>query len=154
MAKIEERIKELGLTLPAAPSPMANYVTARRTGNLLFFSGAGPFEEGKPVVFGKVRNELSQEEGYQAARLTGLNLIAQLKKELGDLDRIKQFVKVQAFVASSPDFMAQPAVMNGVSDLFVEVFGEKGKHARTAVAVPQLPFNIPIEVEMIVEIEA
>ncbi len=154
MAKIEERIKELGLTLPAASSPMANYVTARRTGNLLFFSGAGPFEEGKPVVFGKVGNELSQEEGYQAARLTGLNLIAQLKKELGDLDRIKQFVKVQAFVASSPDFMAQPAVMNGVSDLFVEVFGEKGKHARTAVAVPQLPFNIPIEVEMIVEIEA
>ena len=154
MAKIEERIKELGLTLPAAPSPMANYVTARRTGNLLFCSGAGPFEEGKPVVFGKVGNELSQEEGYQAARLTGLNLIAQLKKELGDLDRIKQFVKVQAFVASSPDFMAQPAVMNGVSDLFVEVFGEKGKHARTAVAVPQLPFNIPIEVEMIVEIEA
>ena len=153
MAKIEERIKELGLTLPAAPSPMANYVTARRTGNLLFFSGAGPFEEGKPVVFGKVGNELSQEEGYQAARLTGLNLIAQLKKELGDLDRIKQFVKVQAFVVSSPDFMAQPAVMNGVSDLFVEVFGEKGKHARTAVAVPQLPFNIPIEVEMIVEIE-
>lgn len=101
MAKIEERIKELGLTLPAAPSPMANYVTARRTGNLLFFSGAGPFEEGKPVVFGKVGNELSQEEGYQAARLTGLNLIAQLKKELGDLDRIKQFVKVQAFVALS-----------------------------------------------------
>ena len=130
MAKIEERIKELGLTLPAAPSPMANYVTARRTGNLLFFSGAGPFEEGKPVVFGKVGNELSQEEGYQAARLTGLNLIAQLKKELGDLDRIKQFVKVQAFVASSPDFMAQPAVMNGVSDLFVEVFGEKGKKYR------------------------
>ena len=125
MAKIEEKIKELGLTLPAAPSPMANYVTARRTGNLLFFSGAGPFEEGKPVVFGKVGAELSQEEGYQAARLTGLNLIAQLKKELGDLDKIRQFVKVQAFVASSPDFMAQPAVMNGVSDLFVEVFGER-----------------------------
>lgn len=153
MAKIEEKLQELGLTLPAAPSPMANYVTARRTGNLLFFSGAGPFQEGKPVVFGKVGAELSQEEGYQAARLTGLNLIAQLKKELGDLDKVKQFVKVQAFVASAPDFVAQPAVMNGVSDLFAEVFGEKGKHARTAVAVAQLPFNIPIEVEMIVEIE-
>ncbi len=153
MAKIEEKIKELGLTLPAAPSPMANYVTARRTGNLLFFSGAGPFEEGNTRSRVKWGAELSQEEGYQAARLTGLNLIAQLKKELGDLDKIRQFVKVQAFVASSPDFMAQPAVMNGVSDLFVEVFGEKGKHARTAVAVPQLPFNIPIEVEMIVEIE-
>lgn len=153
MAKIEEKLQELGLTLPAAPSPMANYVTACRTGNLLFFSGAGPFQEGKPVVFGKVGAELSQEEGYQAARLTGLNLIAQLKKELGDLDKVKQFVKVQAFVASAPDFVAQPAVMNGVSDLFAEVFGEKGKHARTAVAVAQLPFNIPIEVEMIVEIE-
>ena len=151
--KIEAKLEELGLTLPAAPTPMANYVTCRQVGNLLFFSGAGPFEEGKPVVFGKVGDELTQEQGYAAARLTGLNLIAQLKKELGDLDRIKQFVKVQAFVASAPDFMAQPAVMNGVSDLFVEVFGEKGKHARTAVAVPQLPFNIPIEVEMIVEVE-
>ena len=151
--KRETRLKELGLTLPAAPTPMANYVTCRRVGNLLFFSGAGPFEGGKPVVFGKVGDELTQEQGYAAARLTGLNLIAQLKKELDDLDRIKQFVKVQAFVASAPDFMAQPAVMNGVSDLFVEVFGEKGKHARTAVAVPQLPFNIPIEAEMIVEVE-
>lgn len=151
--KIEERIEELGLTLPSAPTPMANYVTCRRTGNLLFFSGAGPFQDGKPVVFGKIGVELDQKQGYEAARLTGLNLIAQLKKELGNLDRVKQFVKVQAFVASSPDFMAQPAVMNGVSDLFAEVFGEKGKHARTAVAVPQLPFNIPIEVEMIVEVE-
>jgi enamine deaminase RidA (YjgF/YER057c/UK114 family) len=151
--KIEERIEELGLTLPSAPSPMANYVTCRRTDNLLFFSGAGAFQEGKPVVFGKVGGELTPEEGYDAARLTGLNLIAQLKKEIGDLDKVTQFVKVQAFVASTPDFQAQPAVMNGVSDLFVEVFGEKGKHARTAVAVPQLPFNIPIEVEMIVEVE-
>lgn len=149
---IEKKLAELGLTLPAAPTPMANYVTCRRVGNMLYFSGAGPFEEGKPAVFGKVGAELSQEQAYAAARLTGLNLIAQLKKELGDLDKVKQFVKVQAFVASAPDFMAQPAVMNGVSDLFAEVFGEAGKHARTAVAVPQLPFNIPIEVEMIVEV--
>ena len=98
--KIEAKLEELGLTLPAAPTPMANYVTCRQVGNLLFFSGAGPFEEGKPVVFGKVGGELTQEQGYAAARLTGLNLIAQLRKELGDLDRIKQFVKVQAFVAS------------------------------------------------------
>ena len=153
MSGFDARIKELNLTLPAAPSPMANYVTARRVGNLLFFSGAGPFQDGKPVVFGKVGAELTQEQAYDAARLTGLNLIAQLKKELGSLDQVKQFVKVQAFVASAPDFMAQPAVMNGVSDLFVEVFGEAGKHSRTAVAVPQLPFNIPIEVEMIVEVE-
>lgn len=152
MQNYDEKIEELGLKLPAAPSPMANYVTARRAGNLLFFSGAGPFEDGKPAVFGKVGAELTQEQGYEAARLTGLNLIAQLKKELGTLNSVKQFLKVQAFVASAPDFMAQPAVMNGVSDLFVQVFGEAGKHARTAVAVPQLPFNIPIEVEMIVEV--
>ncbi|HIQ78295.1 MAG TPA: RidA family protein [Candidatus Scatomorpha intestinavium] len=153
MSVIESKIEELGLKLPKAPGPMANYVTARRTGNLLFFSGGGPFEDGKPVVFGRVGDELTQEEGYAAARLTGLNLISQLKNELGDLDRVKQFVKVQAFVASAPGFTAQPAVMNGVSDLLVEVFGEAGKHARTAVAVPQLPFNIPIEVEIIVEVE-
>lgn len=152
MQNYDEKIEELGLKLPAAPSPMANYVTARRAGNLLFFSGAGPFVDGKPTVFGKVGAELTQEQGYEAARLTGLNLIAQLKKELGTLNSVKQFLKVQAFVASAPDFMAQPAVMNGVSDLFVQVFGEAGKHARTAVAVPQLPFNIPIEVEMIVEV--
>ena len=151
--KTEAKLEELGLTLPAAPTPMANNVTCRQVGILLFFSGACPLDECKTVVFGKVGDELTQEQGYAAARLTGLNLIAQLKKELDDLDRIKQFVKVQAFVASAPDFMAQPAVMNGVSDLFVEVFGEKGKHARTAVAVPQLPFNIPIEAEMIVEVE-
>lgn len=152
MQNYDAKIEELGLKLPAAPSPMANYVTARRAGNLLFFSGAGPFVDGKPAVFGKVGAELTQEQGYEAARLTGLNLIAQLKKELGTLNSVKQFLKVQAFVASAPDFMAQPAVMNGVSDLFVQVFGEAGKHARTAVAVPQLPFNIPIEVEMIVEV--
>lgn len=152
MQNYDAKIEELGLKLPAAPRPMANYVTARRAGNLLFFSGAGPFVDGKPAVFGKVGAELTQEQGYEAARLTGLNLIAQLKKELGTLNSVKQFLKVQAFVASAPDFMAQPAVMNGVSDLFVQVFGEAGKHARTAVAVPQLPFNIPIEVEMIVEV--
>lgn len=152
MQNYDAKIEELGLKLPAAPSPMANYVTARRAGNLLFFSGAGPFMDGKPAVFGKVGAELTQEQGYEAAQLTGLNLIAQLKKELGTLNSVKQFLKVQAFVASAPDFMAQPAVMNGVSDLFVQVFGEAGKHARTAVAVPQLPFNIPIEVEMIVEV--
>lgn len=149
--KVEKRIKELGLELPLAPTPMANYVTARRSGNLLFFSGAGPFVDGKPAVFGRVGAELTQEQGYEAARLTGLNLISQLKSAVGDLDSVR-IIKVQAFVASSPDFSNQPAVMDGVSDLFAEVFGEAGKHARTAAAVPQLPFGIPIEVEMIVEL--
>lgn len=152
MSKVEERIKALGLELPEAPSPMANYVTAQRSGSQLFFSGAGPFRDKKPAVFGKVGKDLTLEEGYQAARLTGLNLISQIKNEVEDLDRVR-IIKVLAFVASDPEFMRQPDVMNGVSDLFAEVFGEKGKHARSAVAVPQLPFNIPIEVEIIVEIE-
>lgn len=152
MSKVEKRLEELGLDLPTAPTPMANYVTCQRVGNMLYFSGAGAFQDGKPVVFGKVGAELTEQEGYQAARLAGLNLISQLKKEVGDLDKVKQFVRVLAFVASAPDFYHQPAVMNGASDLFVEVFGEKGKHTRSAVAVPQLPFNIPVEIEMIVEI--
>lgn len=109
--------------------------------------------DGRPAVFGKVGAELSEQDGYQAARLAGLNLISQLKREIGELDRVVQFVKVLAFVASAPGFYNQPAVMNGASDLFVEVFGEKGKHARSAVAVPALPFNIPVEIEMIVEIK-
>lgn len=153
MSKIEKRIEELGLELPVVPKPMANYVTCRRSGSLLYFSGAGAFIDGKPAVFGKVGAELTEQEGYEAARLAGLNLLSQLKNELGDLDRVKCFVKLLAFVASAPDFYNQPAVMNGASDLFVEVFGEKGRHARSAVAVPALPFNIPVEIEMIVELE-
>ena len=119
MSKIEKRIAELGLELPEAPSPMANYVTARRSGNQLYFSGAGPFQNKKPAVFGKVGSDLTLEEGYQAARLTGLNLLSQLKNEVDDLDNVR-IVKVLAFVASAPDFLQQPAVMNGVSDLFAE----------------------------------
>ena len=153
MGKAEDRLSELGIELPNAPLPMANYVTCRHSGNLLYFSGAGAFIDGRPAVFGKVGAELSEQDGYQAARLAGLNLISQLKREIGELDRVVQFVKVLAFVASAPGFYNQPAVMNGASDLFVEVFGEKGKHARSAVAVPALPFNIPVEIEMIVEIK-
>ena len=153
MGKAEDRLSELGIELPNAQLPMANYVTCRHSGNLLYFSGAGAFMDGRPAVFGKVGAELSEQDGYQAARLAGLNLISQLKREIGELDRVVQFVKVLAFVASAPGFYNQPAVMNGASDLFVEVFGEKGKHARSAVAVPALPFNIPVEIEMIVEIK-
>lgn len=153
MGKAEDRLSELGIELPSAPLPMANYVTCRRSGNMLYFSGAGAFMDGRPAVFGKVGAELSEQDGYQAARLAGLNLISQLKREIGELDRVVQFIKVLAFVASAPGFYNQPAVMNGASDLFVEVFGEKGKHARSAVAVPALPFNIPVEIEMIVEIK-
>lgn len=151
--EIEKRLEELGIALPNAPAPLANYVTVRRSGNLLFMSGAGPFENGKPIITGKLGRELDTEQGYKAARLAGLNLIAQLKNTLGDLDRIRQLVKMLAFVASTPDFTAQPAVINGASDLFVEVFGDAGKHARSAVAVPVLPMDVAVEIELIVEVE-
>lgn len=152
MSKIEKRLEELEITLPAAPMPKANYVGVRRSGNLLFFSGAGPFKDGVLSVFGKLGAELTLKEGYDTARLIGLNLLSLLKREIGDLDKVVQIVKVLGFVSSTPDFTDQPAVIDGASDLFEEVFGEKGKHARSAVAAPVLPFNIAVEIEMIVEV--
>lgn len=151
--KIEKRLEELGITLPVPPEPQANYIPVRRCGNLLFFSGAGPFRDGKLAVFGKLGADLTLEQGYDTARLIGLNLLTMLKEEIGDLDKVSKIIKVQGFVASTPDFTDQPKVINGASDLFEQVFGERGKHARTAVAAPVLPFNIAVEIEMIVEIK-
>lgn len=151
--KIEKRLEELGITLPMPPEPQANYIPVRRSGNLLFFSGAGPFRDGKLAVFGKLGADLTLEQGYDTARLIGLNLLTMLKEEIRDLDKVSKIIKVQGFVASTPDFTDQPKVVNGVSDLFEQVFGESGKHARTAVAAPVLPFNIAVEIEMIVEIK-
>ena len=151
--KIEKRLEELGITLPMPPEPQANYIPVRRSGNLLFFSGAGPFRDGKLAVFGKLGADLTLEQGYDTARLIGLNLLTMLKEEIGDLDKVSKIIKVQGFVASTPDFTDQPKVINGASDLFEQVFGERGKHARTAVAAPVLPFNIAVEIEMIVEIK-
>ncbi|WP_339699207.1 RidA family protein [Algoriphagus aquimarinus] len=144
----EEKLKELGLSLPETGSPIANYVKWKQVDNMLYLSGTGP------DVFGKVGTDLSIDEGYQAARETGLEIIAVLKLATGgDLSRIKQFVKVMGMVNSAPDFTKQPAVINGFSDLMVEVFGEKGKHARSAVGVAALPNNMAVEIEVIVEIE-
>lgn len=143
----EQRIQELGLEIPEVSQPMANYVKWRQVGNMLYLAGNGP------DVFGKVGSDLTPEEGYQAARETGLEIIAVLKAATGDLSRIKQFVKVLGMVNSSPDFTGHPAVINGFSDLMVEVFGEKGKHARSAVGVAALPNNIAVEIEVIVELE-
>lgn len=144
----EEKLKELGLSLPEIGSPIANYVKWKQVDNMLYLSGTGP------DVFGKVGADLSIDEGYQAARETGLEIIAVLKLATGgDLSRIKQFVKVMGMVNSAPDFTKQPAVINGFSDLMVEVFGEKGKHARSAVGVAALPNNMAVEIEVIVEIE-
>lgn len=153
MAVVEKRIAELGISLPEGPSPTANYVPTVRTGNLLFVAGVGP--AARPdgsVPNGKVGRDLTQEEGYEAARLVGINLLARLKGSLGDLDRVVRIVKLLSMVNSAPEFTQQPAVANGCSDLLVEVFGERGRHARSAVGMASLPSDIPVEIEMVVEV--
>lgn len=153
MAVIEKRIAELGISLPDSPQPIANYVPTVRTGNLLFVAGLGPAARADgSVPNGKVGRDLTQEEGYEAARLVGINLLARLKSSLGDLDRVVRVVKLLSMVNSAPEFTQQPAVANGCSDLLVEVFGERGRHARSAVGMASLPNDIPVEIEMIVEV--
>lgn len=148
---VEERIKELGIDLPSAANPVANYVNAVRTGNLIFLAGKGPSKDGD-YVRGKVGTDLTIEEGYEAARLTGIQQLAVLKAELGDLNKVVRTVKVLGMVNAGPDFTNQPEVINGFSDLMVEVFGERGKHARAAVGMGSLPRGIACEIEMIVEV--
>lgn len=143
----EKRIEELGIVLPEVTKPVANYVKWRQVGNTLYLAGAGP------DVFGKLGKDLTVEEGYQAARETGIEILSILKVATGDLTRIKKFVKVRGMVNCTDDFYDQPKVINGFSDLMVEVFGEKGKHARAAVGHNSLPNNIAVEIEVIVELE-
>jgi enamine deaminase RidA (YjgF/YER057c/UK114 family) len=150
--KTERRLKQLGIDLAKPTSPMANYVNAVRTGNLLYLSGKGPGLPGKPLPVGKVGRDISKQQAYQHARETGLSLIAVMKAELGDLDRVKRIVKILGMVNAVPEFGEQPEVINGCSDLFVEVFGERGRHARSAVGMGSLPRGIPVEIECIVEV--
>lgn len=153
MSDIENRIEELGITLPESPQPIANYVPTVQTGNLLFVAGLGPAaREDGSTPSGKVGKDLTLEEGYEAARLVGINLLSRLKSSLGDLDRVERIVKLLSMVNCTPGFNQQPQVANGCSDLLVEVFGEKGRHARSAVGMASLPNDIPVEIEMIVEI--
>src|SRR5881628_3279997 len=150
----EARLKEKNITLPPPNTPVANYVGAVRTGNLLFVSGHGPLRaDGKPSARGKVGRELSTEQGYQVAREVGINLLATTRASLGSLDRVKRVVKVLGMVNSADGFGEQPKVINGFSDLMVEVFGENGRHARSAVGMAELPSGIPVEIEMILEVE-
>jgi enamine deaminase RidA (YjgF/YER057c/UK114 family) len=150
----EARLKELNITLPPPGTPMANYVGAVRVGPLLFVSGHGPIRtDGKPSARGKLGRELSVEQGYKVAREVGLNLLATTRASLGSLDRVKRVVKVLGMVASAEGFNEQPKVINGFSDLMVEVFGDAGKHARSAVGMAELPVGIPVEIEMILEVE-
>ncbi|WP_127089453.1 RidA family protein [Aquabacter cavernae] len=149
---IDQKLADLGIALPSPKPPVANYVPVVRTGNLLFISGQVSLDSAGTVTTGKLGAGLSIEDGRAAARLCAINVIAQIKAATGDLEKVVRVVKVVGFVNSSLDFTDQPAVINGCSDLLVEVFADKGRHARSAVGVASLPFNAAVEVEAIVEI--
>lgn len=148
---IENRLTELGITLPDAPAPAANYVPFVQTGNLVFISGQISQNE-SGLITGKLGDAMSVEQGAEAARRCGLALIAQLKAAVGDLDRVKRVVKLTGFVNSTPDFTDQPKVVNGCSDLMVQVFGDAGRHARAAVSAPSLPLGVAVEIEAVFEV--
>ncbi|MCA8927475.1 MAG: RidA family protein [Alphaproteobacteria bacterium] len=149
---IAARLKELGITLPDAPKPVANYVPAVQAGNLVFVSGQVS-AAGGAAVKGKLGADVSLEDGQKAARLCALAILAQVNAAVGSLDKVKRVVKLGGFVACTPEFDQHPAVVNGASDLMVEVFGDKGKHARFAVGVPSLPLGFAVEVDAVVEVE-
>ena len=150
----EARLKELGITLPVVGTPIANYVKWVRTGKLVFLSGHGPEDKIKGgYITGKLGKDLSIEEGYAAARTTGISLLASLKAAVGDLSKVKRIVKVLGMVNGTDSFADQPKVINGFSDLMVAVFGDAGKHARSAVGMASLPMNMAVEIEMVVEVE-
>jgi len=151
-ASPEARLKALGIQLPAAPTPIASYIPAVRAGNLVFLAGQGPLSGGKPTVTGKVGAELTEAEGYKAARETILISLAVLRAEIGSLDRVRRIVKLVGWVNSAPGFSRQPWVINGASDLLVEIFGDAGRHARSSVGANELPLNIPVEIELVVEV--
>ncbi len=150
---VEERLHELGIKLPEPPPPAGNYIGAVSVGNLLFLSGHGPRGADGEYSSGKLGSDLTLEQGQEEARKVGINMLATLKAEIGDLDRVRRVVKVLGMVNAVPDFRDHPSVINGFSDFMVEVFGEKGRGARSAVGMGSLPFQIPVEVEMIVEID-
>ena len=150
----EDRLKELGLSLPAPPKPVANYVPVVRTGDLLFLSGILPLRDGRLVLTGKLGENLTVEQGVEAARVAVLNGLSIVRSETGSLDRVKQIVKMVGYVASAPGFTDQPQVLNGASDLLVSVFGEAGRHARVAVGAAELPRLASIEIELIVEVRS
>jgi enamine deaminase RidA (YjgF/YER057c/UK114 family) len=152
MSTPEENLAELGLSVPEVAKPVAVYVPAVRTGNYVFTSGQLPMRSGELMTTGKVGGEVTQEEAVACAQQCALNAIAAVKAEIGDLSLVKRIVKVVAFVASTPDFTGQPQVANGASELFGKVFGDAGVHARSAVGVPVLPLDSPVEVEILVEV--
>ncbi len=152
MAEVEARLAELGMTLPKVPVPVGAYTPWVAAGDLLFLSGTTCYIDGKPMTIGKVGTEVTLEEAHRAARQTALNLLAVLEKALGDLDRVARVVKVNGYVNSAPGFDRQPEVINGASELFLAVFGDRGVHARTSIGVSELPGRIPVEIEMVVQV--
>lgn len=149
----EQKIKQLGIQLPQIPESLGSYQDMVRVGNLVFLSGRGPLKADGKYITGKIGQDLTTNDGYQAARLTAINQLAILKQAFGSLDKIKRIIKVNGYVHTADSFTEQSKVMNGFSDLLIEVFGEQGKHARTSVGVFTLPQNMAIEVEMIVEVK-
>ena len=149
----EDKLKELGIELNSPPSPVANYIPVQQTGNLIYLSGQGPRDKSGNFITGKVGEDISADEAYDLAKNTAINLISVMKSYLGSLDRIEKIVKVLGMVNSIPDFKDHPKVINGCSDFFVEVFGEKGRHARSAVGMGSLPNNMAVEIEIIVEVK-
>ncbi len=149
----EAKLTELGITLPPAPKPVATYIPAVRAGDLLFLSGTGPFKDGKIVFAGKLGKDLTVEQGAEAARLTLLNALAMVRQEMGTLDRVVRIVRLTGHVASAEGFTQQPAVINGASDLLVQIFGEAGRHARLALGAAELPLNMCIELELILQVK-
>lgn len=151
-SSFEQKLMQLGIALPSPPKPVATYVPAVRVGNLLFLSGVIPFRDGKLAVEGKLGQELTVEQGSEAARIALLNALAIVRGELETLDRVKRIVRLVGYVASAEGFVQQPAVVNGASDLLVKIFDEAGRHARVAVGAAELPLRAPVELELIVEV--
>ncbi len=154
--EIESRLKEMGIELPEPPRPVANYVPAVQAGNMVYLSGHGPRGELREQLLGKVGRDLTVDQGYQAARNVAINLLATLKATIGDLDRVERIVKLLGMVNCTEDFYQQPQVINGASDLFVSLWGDRGRHARSAVGMQSLPGSdagsIPVEIELIVQV--
>ena len=149
----DKKLKDLNIQLIPPTKPVANYVKAVRSGNLIFLAGHGPSKADGTNITGKVGKDLTIEQGVEAARITAISLLSTLKAEVGDLNKVKRIVKVTGWVNCPPDFFDQPKVMNGCSDLLVAVFAEKGKHARAALGANSLPFNFAVEIEMVIEVE-
>ncbi|OFV92720.1 MAG: hypothetical protein A3F68_06450 [Acidobacteria bacterium RIFCSPLOWO2_12_FULL_54_10] len=151
---VEEKLRQLGLELPSPPAPVAAYLPCVRTGNLLFISGQIPKEKGELKFLGHLGGNLTLEDGVQAARLCALNALSIVRQETGDFSKVRRIVKLTGYVASAPGFHDQPKVVDGASQLLVELFGDRGKHARAAVGVNELPLGVAVELDMIVEVDA